>query len=144
MHEEDETRLGYNHAVPATMLTIIIRSTDAGALRRLDGAAEQARTDIGNSVSVTLWFATGTTQSKLIQHLAGLGIPFESHIQANGRDYLIAGDGRQTSAVETWASTPAEMSVPPVRCDGSVDLVRVRQWEWHCRFLDAVRVKLND
>jgi len=71
-----------------------------------------------------------------------LGIPFEGHAQVDGRDHLIAGDGAQTSIVEAWATTPAEMSVPPSRCDGSVDLVRYRQWEWHSGFLARVLAKM--
>jgi hypothetical protein len=73
-----------------------------------------------------------------------LGIPFGGHAQIDGRDYLIAGDGNQTSAVEAWARTPAEMALPPLRCDGSVDLARQRQWEWHVAFLAQVRAKMGD
>ena len=32
------------------------------------------------------------------------------------------------------------MALPPLRCDGSVDLARLRQWEWH-GFLALVRAK---
>jgi hypothetical protein len=46
--------------------------------------------------------------------------------------------------VEAWAATPAEMELPPLRCDGSVDLVRQRQWEWHTGFLEHVRAKMGD
>src|ERR1039458_9239737 len=90
-------------------------------------------------------------------------IPFEGHAQIDSRNYLIAGDGNQTSAVEAWAATPAEMALPPLRCDGSaveawaatpaemplpplrcdgsVDLARLRHWEWHTGFLEQVRSK---
>jgi hypothetical protein len=72
-----------------------------------------------------------------------LGIPFEGHAQIDRRSYLIAGDGNQTSAVEAWAATPSEMVLPPLRRDGSVDLVRLRQWEWHSGFLAQVRAKMD-
>jgi hypothetical protein len=48
--------------------------------------------------------------------------------RVDGSNYLVAGEGKQTSMVKMWASTPADMSVPPLRCDRSVDLVRARQW----------------
>jgi len=72
----------------------------------------------------------GPASSELIRQVGTLEIPFEGHAQIDGRNYLIAGDGNQTSAVEAWAATPAEMAAPPLRCNGSVDLVRLRQWEW--------------
>jgi len=43
-----------------------------------------------------------------------------------------------------WAGTPAEMALPPLRCDGSVDLARLRQWEWHTGFLAQVRATMGD
>jgi hypothetical protein len=38
-----------------------------------------------------------------------------------------------------------EMALLPLRCDGSVDLARLRQleWEWHTRFLAQVRAKMG-
>ncbi len=80
----------------------------------------------------------------LIRQIGALRIPFEGHAQIDSRNYLIAGDGNQTSAVEAWAATPAEMALPPLRCDGSVDLARLRHWEWHTGFLEQVRSKMGD
>jgi hypothetical protein len=80
----------------------------------------------------------------LIRQIGALGIPFEGHAQIDSRYYLIAGDGNQTSAVEAWAATPAEMTPPPLRCDGSMDLARLRQSEWHAGFLARVRAKMGD
>jgi hypothetical protein len=57
---------------------------------------------------------------------AALGISFEGHAQIEGRNCLVAGDGKQNSFVETWVPTPAGMAAPPLH-DGSVDLVRRRQ-----------------
>ena len=53
--------------------------------------------------------------------------------------YLAAGDGNQMSVVEAWASTPVGLQDPPRRADGSVDANRLRQYEWHCGFLNRVR-----
>jgi hypothetical protein len=128
--------------VPAARLNIAVRFEDAAALNRLDGFVEQGRTEIGTDVMVTLDAPVGPAAPELAWLLSDLRIPFEGHAQIAGRDYLIAGDGKQSSVVEAWAAMPAGMAAPPLRHDGSVDLARLRHWEWHCGFLDEVRGRM--
>jgi hypothetical protein len=130
--------------VPTVRLSLIVSATDAHRLSLLVDFAEQGRTVIGQALNLSLHALHGPAAPALMQQIGALGIPFEGHAQVDGRDYLIAGDGNQTSAVEAWAATPAEMALPPLRCDGSVDLVRLRQSEWHAKFLARVREKMGD
>jgi hypothetical protein len=125
-------------------LSLIVSATDAHRLNLLADFAEQSHTVIGQALNVSLHAPDGPAAPGLMRQIGALGIPFEGHAQVNGRDDLIAGDGNQTSAVEAWAATPAEMALPPLRCDGSVDLVRLRQSEWHAKFLARVREKMGD
>jgi hypothetical protein len=88
---------------------------------------------------VTLSAAAGPAGAKLFGDLGALAIPFEATATIGNAHYLVAGDGNQMSVVEAWASTPAGLQDPPRRADGSVDANRLRQYEWHCGFLDRVR-----
>jgi hypothetical protein len=129
--------------VSTIRLSLIVSATDVHRIC-LDGFVEQNRTTIGHALNISLHASDGPPAPELIRQIGALGIPFEGHAQVDGRDYLIAGDGNQTSAVEAWAATSAEMALPPLRCDGSVDLVRLRQSEWHAKFLARVREKMGD
>jgi hypothetical protein len=108
---------------PAIRLSLLILATDADRIGLLDCFTEQGRTVIGLAINVSLHAPDGPAAPELIKQLGALGIPFEGHAHIDSRDYLIADDGRQTSVVEAWAGTPVEMVRPPLRCDGSVDLV---------------------
>jgi len=130
--------------VPTARLSLIVSAADVHRLNLLADFAEQGHTVIGQAINVSLHAPNGPPAPGLMQQIGALGIPFEGHAQVDGRDYLIAGDGNQTSAVKAWAATPAEMALPPLRCDGSVDLVRLRQSEWHAGFLVRVRAKMGD
>jgi hypothetical protein len=138
-----EAAFRYNRLVPAAQLSIMVRLQDMAALNLLDGFTQQGRTVIGTDLMFSLKSTAGPDAQGLLRHLGGLGIPFEGHAQVDGRDYLVAGDGKQTSIVEAWAPTPVGMAAPPLRHDGSMDLIRRRQWEWHCGFLDIVRARMN-
>jgi len=129
--------------VPTVRLGLTVSATDAARLRSLDCFSEEGRAPIGQAINVSLHAPNGPAAPELIRQIGALGIPFEGHAQIDGRDYLIAADGNQTSSVEAWAATPAEMALPPRRCDGSVDLVRLRQSEWHAGFLARVREKMG-
>jgi hypothetical protein len=129
--------------VPAVHLSLLVLATEAHHLSLLGSFVEQSRTPIGRVVKVSLHSPNGPAASELIRQIGALGVPFEGQAQIDSRDYLIAGDGNQTSMVEAWAATPAEMALPPLRCDGSVDLARLRQWEWHTGFLAQVRAKMG-
>ena len=101
------------------------------------------RTVIGTDVSLLLSVADGPAATKLCSDLGELAIPFEATAAIGDIHYLVAGDGNQMSVVEAWASTPAGLADPPRRTDGSVDAHRLRQYEWHCRFLDRVRETMS-
>jgi hypothetical protein len=132
--------------VPTVRLSFLVSAAYAQRVCLLDGFFEQGRTTVtsGRAINISLHAPNGPAAADLIRQIGAMGIPFEGHAQIDGRDYLIAGDGNQTSAVEAWAGTPAEMALPPLRCDGSVDLARLRQWEWHTGFLAQVRAKMGD
>ena len=130
--------------VPTVRLSLVVSAADAHRVSLLADFVEESRTAIGQAISVSLHAPNGPAPADLIQQIGALGVPFEGDAQLDSRNYLIAGDGNQTSAVEAWAGTPAEMALPPLRCDGSVDLVRLRQWEWHLGFLAQVRAKMGD
>jgi len=118
--------------VPTARLSLIVSAADVHRLNLLADFAEQGHTVIGQAINVSLHAPNGPPAPGLMQQIGALGIPFEGHAQVDGRDYLIAGDGNQT------------MALPPLRCDGSVDLVRLRQSEWHAGFLVRVRAKMGD
>jgi hypothetical protein len=124
--------------MPSVRLTIIVRLDQAASLDRLEEFVEERRTPIGTDVSVLLSAADGPAATKLFSDLGALKIPFEATAAIGDTHYLAAGDGHQTSVVEAWASTPAGLQNPPRRADGSVDANRLRQYEWHCSFLDRV------
>ena len=124
--------------MPAVHLSLLVSAADAHRVCLLDGFVEESRTAIGQAINFTLHAPSGPAASDSIRQIGALGIPSEGHAQINRRNYLIAGDGNQTSAVEAWAGTPAEMALPPLRCDGSVDQARLRQWEWHTGFLKII------
>jgi len=130
--------------VPTVHLTLVVLAADANGVSLLRGFVEDSRTPIGRAINISLHAPNGPAAPELIRQIGALGIPFEGRAQIDSRDCLIAGDGNQTSVVEVWAATPAEMALPPLRCDGSVDLVRLRQWEWHTGFLARVRAKMGD
>jgi hypothetical protein len=130
--------------VPTVRLSLLVPAADAERVILLDGFVEEGRTAIGQAINFTLHAPSGPAASDLIRQIGALGIPLEGHAQIDSRNYLIAGDSNQTSTVEAWAGTPAEMALPPLRCDGSVDLARLRQWEWHTGFLAQVRAKMGD
>lgn len=125
--------------MPAVHLSLLVSAADAHRVCLLDGFVEESRTAIGQAINFTLHAPSGPAVPGLIPQIGALAIPFEGHAQIDSRNYLIAGDGNQTSVVEAWAATPVEMALPPLRCDGSVDLPRQRQWEWHTEFLEQVR-----
>ena len=87
--------------------------------------------------------ADGPAAAILFADLGALAIPFEATAAIGDTHYLVAGDGNQMSVVEAWASTPAGLQDPPRRADGSVDANRLRQYEWHCSFLDRVRETMS-
>jgi hypothetical protein len=125
--------------MPAARLTIIARLDQAASLGRLEGLREEHRTPIRTDVSVTLSAADGHTATKLFSDLGTLAIPFEATATIGDIHYLFAGDGNQMSVVEAWAPSAAGLADPPRRADGAVDANRLRQYEWHCSFLDRVR-----
>jgi len=104
-----------------------LRDADADRVSLLADFVEESRTAIGQAINVSLHAPNGPAPADLIRQIGALGIPFEGHAQLDSSNYLIAGDGNQISAVEAWAATPAEMALPPLRCDGSVDLAQLRQ-----------------
>jgi hypothetical protein len=120
-------------------LTIIVRMDQAASLGRLEHLGETRRTPIGTDVSVLLTAADGPAATKLFGDLGALVIPFEATAAIGDTHYLVAGDGNQMSVVEAWAPSPAGLADPPRRADGAVDANRLRQYEWHCSFLDRVR-----
>src|ERR1039458_10142542 len=122
--------------MPSVRLTIIARLDQAASLNRLSDFREERRTPIGTDVSVLLSAADGPAATKLFSDLGTLAIPFEATATIGDTHYLVAGDGNQMSVVEAWASAPAGLQDPPRRADGSVDANRLRQYEWHCGFLD--------
>ena len=127
--------------VPNVRLSLLVSAADAHRLNLLAEFVEENRTAIGQTISASLHAPKGPAAAELIRQVGGLGIPVEGHAQTGRHDYLTAGDGNQTSMVEAWAATPAEMELPPLRCDGSMDLVRQRQWESYAGFLANVRLK---
>jgi hypothetical protein len=130
--------------VPTVRLCLLVSAADAHRVSLLADFVEERRTAIGQAISVSLHAPNGPAPADLIRQIEALGIPFEGHAEIDSRNYLIAGNGNQTSAVEAWAATPAEMALPPLRCDGSLDLARLRQSEWHTGFLAQVRAKMSD
>jgi len=130
--------------VPTVRLSLLVSAADAHRVSLLADLVEQGRTLIGRAINISLHAPNGPVAAELIRLIAALRIPFEGHAQIDSHNYLIAGDGNQTSAVEAWAATPAEMALPPLRCDGSVDLARLRQWEWHTGLLAQIRAKMGD
>src|ERR1039458_535004 len=122
--------------MPSVRLTIIVRLNQAISLARLEGFREERQTPIGTDVSVLLSAEDGPAATKLVSDLGALAIPFEATVTIGDTHYLVAGDGNQMSVVEAWASTPAGLNDPLRRTDGSVDELRLRQYEWHCGFLD--------
>ena len=133
-----------NIDVPTVCLSLLISAADAHRVCLLDGFVEESRTAIGQAINISLHAPNRRAALELTRQIGALRIPFEGHAQIDSRNYLIAGDGNQTSVVEAWAATPAEMALPPLRCNGSVDLARLRQWEWHAGFLTQVRAKMGD
>jgi hypothetical protein len=129
--------------MPSVRLTIIVRLDQAASLGRLEHLGETRRTPIGTDVSVLLSAADGPGAAKLFTDLGALAIPFEATATIGDIHYLVAGDGSQMSVVEAWASTPAGLADPPRRADGAVDANRLRQYEWHCSFLDRVRETMS-
>lgn len=125
--------------MPSVRLTIIVRLDQAASLDRLEGFREERRTPIGTDVSLLFSADDGPVNTRLFSDLGALAIPFEATAQIGAIHYLVAGDGNQISVVEAWASTPAGLADPPRRIDGSLDTNRLRQYEWHCGFLDRVR-----
>ena len=101
------------------------------------------RTVIGTDVSLLLSVADGPAATKLCSDLGELAIPFEATAAIGDIHYLVAGDGNQMSVVEAWASTPAGLADPPRRTDCAVETNRLRQYEWHCGFLDRVRETMS-
>src|ERR1019366_10407089 len=89
------------------------------------------------------WTVSSRAATALFNDLGALAIPFEATAAIGDIHYLVAGDGNQMSVVEAWAPTPAGLDDPPRRADGSVDANRRRQYEWHCGFLDRVRVEMS-
>jgi hypothetical protein len=129
--------------VPSVRLTIIVRLDQAAFLDRLEEFVEQRRTPIGTNVSVLLTAADGPAAAILFTDLGALAIPFEATATCGDTHYLAAGDGNQMSVVEAWAPNPAGLDEPPRRADGSMDANRLRQYEWHCGFLDRVREAMS-
>src|ERR1035441_8190649 len=119
------------------------RLNQAASLDRLAEFVEVRRTVIGTDVSVLLTAADGPGATRLFSDLGALAIPFEATAAIGDTHYLVAGDGNQMSVVEAWASTPAGLQDSPRRTDGSVDANRLRQYEWHCGFLDRVRETMS-
>lgn len=134
---------GYNLGMPSVRRTIIVRLDQAVSLDRLEDLCEEHRTRIGTDVSMTLSAVAGPAATKLFGDLGALAIPFEATATVGDTHYLVAGDGNQMSVVEAWASAPAGLQDPPRRADGSVDANRLRQYEWHCGFLDRVRETMS-
>jgi hypothetical protein len=130
---------GYNLGMPSVRLTIIVRLDQAAFLDRLEDLREEHRTLIGTDVSVLLSAVDGPAATKLFNDLGALAIPFEATATTGDIHYLIAGDGNQMSVAEAWVSTLVGLQDPPRRADGSVNANRLRQYEWHCSFLDRVR-----
>src|ERR1035441_11042512 len=87
--------------------------------------------------------ADGPAAAILFADLGALAIPFEATAAIGDTHYLVAGDGNQMSVVEAWAATPVGLADPPRRADGSVDANSLRQYEWHCGFLDRVRETMS-
>ena len=129
--------------MPSVRLTVIVRLDQAASLNRLSDFREERRTAIGTDVSVLLSAADGPAATKLFSDLGALKIPFEATAAIGDTHYLVAGDGNQMSVVEAWAPSPAGLADPPRRTDGSVDANRLRQYEWHCGFLDRVRENMS-
>lgn len=129
--------------MPAARLTIIVRLDQAASLDRLEDLREEHRTPIGTDVSVLLSAADCPAAAKLFSDLGALAIPFEATAAIGDIHYLVAGDGNQMSVVEAWAPTPSGLEDPPRRTDGAVDANRLRQYEWHCGFLDRVRETMS-
>jgi hypothetical protein len=129
---------GYNLGMQSVRLTIIVRLDQAASLDRLEDLREEHRTLIGTDVSVLL-----SAAAKLFGDLGALKIPFEATVAIGATHYLAAGDGNQMSVVEAWASTPVGLQDPPRRAYGAVDANRLRQYEWHCGFLDRVRETMS-
>ena len=129
--------------MPSVRLSIVVRLDQAASLARLEEFVEERRTLIGTDVSVLLFAADGPAATKLFNDLGALAIPFEATAAIDATHYLVAGDGNQMSLVEAWASTPVGLDDPPRRTDGAVDANRLRQYEWHCGFLDRVRETMS-
>jgi hypothetical protein len=125
------------------LLTIVVRLDQAASLNRLEQFSEGRQTLIGTDVSLVLSAADRPDAMKLFSDLGALAIPFEAAATIGDIHYLVASDGNQMSVVEAWASTPAGLADPPRRADGSVDVNRLRQYEWHCGFLDRVRAAMS-
>jgi hypothetical protein len=133
--------------MPSVRLTIIVRLDQAASLDWLEGFREERQTPIGTDVSVVLSAEDGPAAAKLFSDLGALAIPFEATAAIGDTHYLAAGDGNQMSVVEAWelpvGATPAGLENPPRRTDGSVNANRLRQYEWHCGFLDRVRETMS-
>jgi hypothetical protein len=129
--------------MPSVRLTIVLRLDQASSLARLEQFVEERRTLIGTEVSVTLSAADGPVVAILFSDLGALAIPFEATATIGDIHYLVAWDGNQMSVVEAWAPTPGGLADPPRRADASVDANRLRQYEWHCSFLDRVRETMS-
>ena len=129
--------------MPSVRLTIIVRLDQAASLDRLEDLREEHRTPIGTDASVVLSAADGPAAAKLFSDLGALAIPFEATATIGDTHYLVAGDGNQMSVVEAWAPNPAGLADPPRLPDGAVDANRLRQYEWHCSFLDRVRETMS-
>src|ERR1017187_2118077 len=130
---------GYNLGKPSVRLTIIVRLNQAASLDRLEEFVEVRRTLIRTDGPFLPPAPGGPAATKLFSDLGALAIPFEATATIGDTHYLFAGDGNQMSVVEAWAATPTGLENPPQGADGSVDANRLRQYEWHCGFLDRVR-----
>jgi hypothetical protein len=129
--------------MPSVRLTIVVRLDQAASLERLEGFRVARRAPIGTDASVLLTAEDGPAATELFSDLGALAIPFEASAAIGDIHYLVAADGNQMSVVEAWASTPEGLADPPRRADGSMDANRLRQYEWHCGFLDRVRGAMN-
>ena|ERR1019366_276376 len=105
-----QIRSGYNGHVPTVRLCLLVSATEVHRVCLLADFVEEGRTAIGHATSVSLHAPNRPAAADLIRQIGALGIPFEGHAEIDSRNYLIAGNGNQTSAVEAWAGTPAEMA----------------------------------
>jgi hypothetical protein len=134
---------GYNLGMPSVRLTIIVRLDQAASLGRLEHLGETRRTLIGTDVSVLLSAAAGPAATKLFSDLGAWRFRLKPL--------------RQSAPPTTWspatATRPAwwrrgqrHRPVWRIHLDeptASWAQTRVRQYEWHCSFLDRVRETMS-